>query len=118
MSTVTVKTTVEIDKAITPFKLQIREGLIEATAKALNAKPQGIIIDFETWGEPAPEQAPAILLRGETSIHRRQLLREWGEELLNKWAELSENLKLPLDKNLRIAAKPYVVDLEWVEYKD
>ncbi len=114
MSTITVKYTTAVATVITPKLHAIREYLVIATATALAVDPNGVIVDFDPWGEPAPPQAPDVLLRAETSTRRQDLLTPWGNELVQAWQRAVAELDLPL-KDIRVAAKPYVIDSAWIE---
>lgn len=116
MSTVIVKFNPELEKVIlSPIKDQLIQEIIEVSAQVLKKQNSDIIVDFESWGNPKPQNAPDILFRAETSVARRPLLKEWGIELVQTYKELAKNLNIPPGTKLRIVAKPYVIDSEWVE---
>lgn len=114
MSTVTLKYSSSLEDVLAPHKEAVRLELITATVEALDVDPKGVIIDFDPWGEPKPAQAPDILFRAETSTRRRNLLSYWGKKLLSHWEKITTDLEIPTN-NLRVAAKPYVIDSEWHE---
>jgi len=53
--------------------------------------------------------SPAILIKGETSVSRKHLIKNWAKELL---AVINRNVKI---ENNRVAVKTYVLESEWVE---
>lgn len=81
MSTVTIKFKSELEETIIkPFRKKIRQEIIDTSAKILNKEPSAIIVDFEPWGTPSPQNAPDILLKAETSLARRHLIKAWGKQ--------------------------------------
>lgn len=117
MSTITVRYNSSLEAVLHPVKEDVRKALIAATTTALSVEPSGVIVEFIAWAEPFPQEAPEVLFRAETSVRRRELLRSWGTALITTWNALIEKHSGLFRPGMRVAAKPYVIDSEWIEEK-
>jgi|GEM_PF-3196699 len=113
MSTIIIKYNPGIGGSFNGLKPNLATRVVQVTARVLNKQEKEVIVDFEAWSNPKPENAPDILLRAETSPSRRDKLDEWGKALLTVLQEVLD--KLSTDRKIRIAVKPYVIDSLWME---
>ncbi|MFA6518073.1 MAG: hypothetical protein WCV93_00265 [Candidatus Shapirobacteria bacterium] len=90
---------------------ELRVKLVKITSEVLNKRPEEIIVDMETWHNNI--NVPDLLVRAETSISRRSLLKEWAEKLHSEIKMMTEEHKP--ECGWKIAVKSYVIDSEWVE---
>ena len=111
MSSITVIIDQRLSGAIT---LEAKErcllSIVQESAKLLSKKESEIVIKIEKYQKDEAINMPAVLIRAETSISRRKLIKKWGELLL----EITKNT-LSEHKSIHIAVKTYVIDSEWTE---
>lgn len=111
MSSINITIDQRVSDTITPeIKNKWLTSIIQESVKLLNKKESEIIIKIEKYMEADVINMPDILIRAETSISRRNLIKEWGELLL----EITKNAVN--EKTIRIAVKTYVIDSEWLDY--
>lgn len=85
------------------------DSLISTSANTLNKKASEIIIHFQPFSSQEAVNLPDILIRGETSLARRILIKSWADSLLKI---LTDNID---SSKSRCAVKTYVIDSEWTE---
>jgi hypothetical protein len=108
MSTMNINYNIE-KFADLPNNDKLISSLISTSANHLNKRPEEIIIQFQPFTLNNTINSPDILIRGETSISRRHLIKDWAIKLLDA-------VKQSLDtNNSRVAVKTFVIDSEWVE---
>lgn len=115
MSTIIVRPKKSVNSLIDTHKQELKNSFIDSTATVFDIKPSAVIVEFQTYDDPEPENAPDLLIRAETSVKRRYLLKDWAKSLLNAWKIFIKDRNLSLPENFRIAVKPYVIDSEWIE---
>ena len=85
-------------------------SIIQLSAKLLTKNESEIIIKLEKYQQNETINMPDILIRAETSVSRRHLIKEWGRILLDA------TNRIITEKATRVAVKTYVLDSEWTEY--
>lgn len=85
------------------------KDLISTSSLILEKKPSETIVIFQPFTKQEVFNSPAILIKGETSVSRKYLIKNWAEGLLSA---INRNIK---KGNNRIAVKTYVLESEWIE---
>jgi len=108
MSSITFKFKKELLVLMNDNYSDLKNKIVEFTAKLFNKKEEEIMVDFEEW--QIFDGKRDILIRAETSKKNINLLSIWSDGI--KKIILESNLK-----NLKIGIKTFIVDSNWQEFE-
>jgi len=108
MSSITFKFKKELLVLMNDNYSDLKNKIVEFTAKLFNKKEEEIMVDFEEW--QIYDGKRDILIRAETSKKNINLLSIWSDGI--KKIILESNLK-----NLKIGIKTFIVDSNWQEFE-
>jgi len=111
MSTIIIKYKKNIEDIIRSNSVELTVEMQKRSAELLNKKMGEIIVDYEPFSDLVSPEAPDILVRGETSLSREELLESWANTLMQTLLDSG----VLVGKSLRLAVKTFAVKSFWAE---